>query len=808
MKQRIHILRLCLFAMAVYVPFNLSAAIYTVTNTNNSGAGSFSQAITDANANAGLDTIRFNIPDLGLAGQYFEGVAPARYAVIRITSAIPVITDAVLIDGFSQTNTNTGSIAGRTVGADNIVQPNINYPDVYILADIAGGYLRTNGTTNASRAYGNGININAVNCTIRGIAISGFGNTSTSATTAGLSGDICIMRSASQRTANTTITDCFIGTDARGAVPSPAARMSIGAAIVIGGNNFNGIIARNFIRNTGTYGIHFNGGIDHANVGPVNTNLPARNWVIENNQLIDISWNNSFIGVPNNFVTSLSGLVADAINTMNCKRLIIRNNYIEDVEQVGIDIGWNADSNYVINNSVTGFTVTYAGPVQCGIRVALASRGDSIIKNRIFNNTGTAFMGGIWIDRSVMNITAGLSSYDNNRHYIAQNMIYNNNSSGIVVSTFSPLVATVNATQNTFSQNIIYNNTGLGIDLGLAGSNGAPTPTFGPISVTPNDNGDADVGVNELLNFPIIDSVMVNPTGTAMNVFGKAPAGALLEFFYSDGGVNSQGGFALNYGEGQTFIGSATEGSAQDMAAGTGSYNIDGNVAVNNMNMFRFVFPLSGAPPPGARLTSTATLNFSTSEFSPQDIRGMIVLKKCDILDFNGYSTATGNQLRWKAECSKEVENIELEYSIDNKNFQFLTRRAGKVGVIEESYLHEQTESSVLYYRLKIIFSDNKFEYGPVILIRNPKPIQSIKLSPVPFQSEFTVQAQSATKTEIGISILDVSGKRLFNKTVRFERGLNTVRIDQVHFLPPGNYILEITDIPTSIKTVQWIKKF
>jgi hypothetical protein len=32
-------------------------ATYTVTNTNDSGAGSFRQAILDANANAGVDTI-------------------------------------------------------------------------------------------------------------------------------------------------------------------------------------------------------------------------------------------------------------------------------------------------------------------------------------------------------------------------------------------------------------------------------------------------------------------------------------------------------------------------------------------------------------------------------------------------------------------------------------------------------------------------------------------------------------------------------------------------------------------------------
>src|SRR5688572_23214049 len=39
-----------------------AAATFTVTNTNDSGAGSLRQAILDANANPGQDMISFNIP--------------------------------------------------------------------------------------------------------------------------------------------------------------------------------------------------------------------------------------------------------------------------------------------------------------------------------------------------------------------------------------------------------------------------------------------------------------------------------------------------------------------------------------------------------------------------------------------------------------------------------------------------------------------------------------------------------------------------------------------------------------------------
>src|SRR5262245_52101832 len=63
--------------------------IFTVTNTKDTGAGSLRQAILDANANAGSDTIQFAVGN---------GVQ-----IINVTSvALPSISDPVTIDGTTQ----------------------------------------------------------------------------------------------------------------------------------------------------------------------------------------------------------------------------------------------------------------------------------------------------------------------------------------------------------------------------------------------------------------------------------------------------------------------------------------------------------------------------------------------------------------------------------------------------------------------------------------------------------------------------------------------------------------------------------
>ena len=62
---------------------------FTVTNTANSGPGSFNQAITDANTNADLDAINFSI----------SGTPPF---TITLTSALPPIINPVVIDATTQ----------------------------------------------------------------------------------------------------------------------------------------------------------------------------------------------------------------------------------------------------------------------------------------------------------------------------------------------------------------------------------------------------------------------------------------------------------------------------------------------------------------------------------------------------------------------------------------------------------------------------------------------------------------------------------------------------------------------------------
>ena len=93
-----------LAAALFLVTVTVSAATFTVTNTGDSGAGSLRQAILDANAAAGADTITFDIPGAGV-----HTITPA--------TPLPPITEGAIIDGYTQpgASENTDPVATNAV---------------------------------------------------------------------------------------------------------------------------------------------------------------------------------------------------------------------------------------------------------------------------------------------------------------------------------------------------------------------------------------------------------------------------------------------------------------------------------------------------------------------------------------------------------------------------------------------------------------------------------------------------------------------------------------------------------------------
>ena len=172
---------------------------FTVSNTNDVGAGSLRQAILDANANPGADIIDFNI----------SGAGPH---TIQPASALPTISDPVVIDGTTE-------------------------------PDFAGTPIIELDGTNAGSV--NGVEITAANSTVRGLVINRFA----------LNG---VLISGSGATGN-LVEGNFIGTNVAGS--SALANLGNGIRITSSANLVGGslVAARNLISGNHNDGVQISG---------------------------------------------------------------------------------------------------------------------------------------------------------------------------------------------------------------------------------------------------------------------------------------------------------------------------------------------------------------------------------------------------------------------------------------------------------------------------------------------------------------------------------------------------------------------
>jgi parallel beta-helix repeat protein len=233
-------------------------------------------------------------------------------------------------------------------------------------------------------------------------------------------------------------------------------------------------------------------------------------------------------------------------------------------------ITFNGDDGVTLRGAsitFTGNTVSNTGANSCGVE--LVDVTNSRVANNTITNSGTE--GGVC-----------LMSVPSVGNTIGPN---NTISGGSGVGIVSQVASSVN---NLFTLNVIHSNGSIGIDLNNDG-------------VTANDAGDGDSGSNNLLNFPVIYSAVLDGFGNIV-ITGEARPGVTIEFFEADG--DSSG-----YGEGQTFVGVAVEGSGADLNTGAGT--VDGTAA-----QFTFTLP-AGSLISGDQLTATATdASGNTSEFS------------------------------------------------------------------------------------------------------------------------------------------------------------------------------------------------
>jgi hypothetical protein len=277
----------------------------------------------------------------------------------------------------------------------------------------------------------------------------------------------------------------------------------------------------------------------------------------------------------------------------------------------GLVIGTNGDNvrdaiegNVISSNGTVGVSLNNAHNITvAGNSIGVGLDNSTSLGNQHENIfiTGTSSDNVIGYDPSMANDDAN----------IVGNKIMHGERTAITISGSA-------AVRNRISRNAMGDNASLGIDLN-------------DDLVTSNDDGDVDTGVNELMNFPVIEEAILLTTG--VQITGFVPTAAEIEFYVADAGPNpSTHSYAESFGEGERYILTLVEGSADDADSSTDTYSDDGTGAgvSRTENRFEFDIDTTGLGLKwGTRITAISIdANGNTSEFSA--VVALIAPEICD----------------------------------------------------------------------------------------------------------------------------------------------------------------------------------
>jgi Secretion system C-terminal sorting domain len=803
--------------------FGLST-VYTVTNTNDTGSGSMRTAITSANSNSGLDTIKFNI----------SGTGPF---TIKPITTFPDISDSVFIDGFSQSSSSRSSTGNHTIMIEfdgSSISLN-STPWSQHCFDLIGG-------TDGSR--------------IRGVSITYFPGSGIN---------------IGANVKNILIESNFIGLDAAGLTGKGNLLYGIvirdGDTITIGGStryeantiSGNGIEGTNYIDSSAGNGY----GIEIKN--------SAKNVVVENNFIGTNPAGTAIVATssaPGNDPTAQTTTASNRVGvSIRASGVLIKDNIIANIAtNINISSTSRTDSNTIIGNYIglqsngtssvtsdakigiyiwTGRMNTIGGSaesdrnyISVGNSAAIVIKGDAntIEGNYIGTDTsgkakpsgytngnarGIDLINGADSNQVLSNIIgyskyAGINIYSDynivRSNYIGvdtkgnniankyeglrlrsganNNLIGGKNGGNTIVNNITPtwklsggLTVEGTAKDNPILDNVIYNTgpiTGtkdqLAVDLNIDG-------------VTLNDAGDTDTGPNNQLNYPEIQSLGYSGGNMTITFYLDVKTTGLQGFrvqFYDNTTPDPTG-----HGEMESLVHTFDMTTATYTGDADSVFTVIFSSASSLTNVFAVVTEITDYS--NRNSTDPATIRGSFRNTSEMGLQSLIL--PIPWLSFQ----ITGNDcqpiLEWSFNQPGEFNDFTLQVREANGEFRDIQTIDVSGKRSDQVYIELNNPQVVSYFRIKSADLNGEIQFSEIKSFVNPCGDLSydFQVFPNPASNSLTVQfMQNQNNLFEWLIIMNSSGSIVYKDQLKTDRQIKHVDISNLN---PGLYLINLMDI-------------
>ena len=202
-----------------------------------------------------------------------------------------------------------------------------------------------------------------------------------------------------------------------------------------------------------------------------------------------------------------------------------------------------------------------------------------------------------------------------------------------------------------------------------------------------------------------------------------------------------------------------------------------------------------GDPTPGTRAPVQKTLAIQPD----RDWRYAGYLLNVQLLQFGVSAQSNDNvYITWKLITSQTLNRFEIERSTDNRTFTTVGTLTRDVPLQQEMgfSLYDNiagVNSDIVFYRLKIIASNNQIKYSNVLLVRKGSALQTTtRIEPNPAGDYVSIHFYAERDGNATIRLFDNLGKIILVKQIRVLKGTNIAQLNGLAKYSDGAYTIQV----------------
>lgn len=176
------------------------------------------------------------------------------------------------------------------------------------------------------------------------------------------------------------------------------------------------------------------------------------------------------------------------------------------------------------------------------------------------------------------------------------------------------------------------------------------------------------------------------------------------------------------------------------------------------------------------------------------------------LISFTAGKEGSSVKISWKVDENETGNFFVVERSLDGKNFSAIAtvQTNGMKGISEYSSFDIASAGSI-YYRLKIVNSDNSVNFSRVVMVKGESENIDVQLLNNPATANLNISYRTDTQINSTLKVYAISGAQVYQIKLNASAGTNNISVP-VAQLQNGSYVLVI-DSFQGRKSIQFVKR-